>query len=115
MRERARVTGLPPAFHIELRPDGDRVLVCPVGEMDVATVGKVEARIGEQIDRGARHVVVDLTGVSFMDSTGVRLLLVAEARAKEAGARLSVLPGSAASHRTLQICGLLDHLDVVDA
>lgn len=115
MTERPEHSVVPPPFGVEVRAAGDRVLVCPSGEVDVATAGAVESRIREQLGRGARHVVVDLTGVTFMDSTGIRLLLVGEANAAGAGARFSVIAGSPASRRPLEICGLLEHLDIVEA
>jgi anti-anti-sigma factor len=101
-------------FRVDVRPDRDRVLVCPIGEIDLATAGAVEQPLLELLDQGFGHVVVDLRAVTFLDSSGVRLLVVAHERARRADARLSLILGSTGSSRALEISGLLDVLEVVD-
>ncbi|MEA2395719.1 MAG: hypothetical protein QOJ82_3610 [Solirubrobacteraceae bacterium] len=101
-------------FRVDVRPDRDRVLVCPIGEIDLATAGAVEQPLLELLDQGFGHVVVDLRAVTFLDSSGVRLLVVAHERARRADARLSLILGSTGSSRALEISGLLDLLEVVD-
>jgi anti-anti-sigma factor len=101
-------------FRVDVRPDRRRVLVCPIGEIDLATAGDVEQHVAELLDEGFGHVVVDLRGVSFLDSSGVRLMVVAHERARRAGARLSLILGSPRSARALELSGVLDVLEIID-
>ena len=45
------------------------------GELDISNVPEVEARIGPTIEQAERQVVFDLTGLTFMDSSGIAMLL----------------------------------------
>jgi anti-anti-sigma factor len=101
-------------FRVDVRPDRERVLVCPIGEIDLATAGDVERRVAELLDEGFGHVVVDLRGVCFLDSSGVRMMVVAQDRARRAGARLSLILGSPRSTRALELSGVLDVLEIID-
>jgi anti-sigma B factor antagonist len=67
-------------FDVEVRPDRARVIVAPVGELDVATVGRVSVEIEALIDVGFAHLVLDLRELTFMDAAGLRLVLVQERR-----------------------------------
>jgi anti-anti-sigma factor len=67
-------------FWVELRPDRERVAVVPHGELDLATVGAVRAGIDELIMRGFHGIVIDLRWTSFIDSTGLCLMLTTTAR-----------------------------------
>jgi anti-sigma B factor antagonist len=61
------------SLDIEVRPDGARVTLVLVGELDMASAGILKACL-ESIDAGFRHVVLDLTGLTFLDSTGLGLI-----------------------------------------
>jgi anti-anti-sigma factor len=63
------------AFEIDVRPARSRVIVTPRGELDLATVGGLEAEVTDLRARGFTAVVLDLRELTFMDSTGLRLLL----------------------------------------
>jgi anti-sigma B factor antagonist len=68
------------AFSIETREQGERLVVCPRGELDLATAPDLEQLVlGRLADGG--QVVLDLRELSFMDSSGVRVLITAHARA----------------------------------
>lgn len=59
-------------------------------------------------------VVVDLRGLGFMDSSGLQVLVAAEARRRDAGVRLSVVPGAAQVSRLLALTCAERHLTLVD-
>src|SRR4051812_35653580 len=67
--------GLPEPFDIKIRPARERVVVAPRGELDIATTERVAEAIDELVLAGFAEVVLDLRAVSFMDSTGLRLVL----------------------------------------
>ena len=102
----------PPAFQIDVRPDRERVLVCPSGDLDLATADTVEAQIQELLERGFDRVVIDLRSVTFLDSTGIRTLIAGHKRARAGGQMLSVILGGLATRRPLELSGMDRVLDV---
>jgi anti-sigma B factor antagonist len=92
--------------------DGSAHRVVAVGELDLATVDLLERALGE-IDDGAQTVVLDLSGLSFIDSTGLRLVLDLNDRYGGEADRLRVVAGSPAVERLLDIVGLRDQLPLV--
>lgn len=93
----------PEPFRVEIHPERDRVRVAPIGELDLLSVGVVEEQLVELHDAGFDHIVVDLHRVSFLDSTGLRVLLAAAQRARQADRRLRVV---GARRQVLRLCEL---------
>jgi anti-sigma B factor antagonist len=79
-------------------------VVQPRGEVDVATTGVLRRALEEQLARG-RHVVVDLSQVTFLDAAGITVLLAAETEARRAGCRLTVENPAGIVARVLRITG----------
>ena len=88
----------------------------PRGELDLATVdtlrSALDAAIAETLsaaldgmEKGAR-LVLDLRGLSFIDSTGLHLLVALDQRAQRDGFQLTLLAPAAPIDRAIQICGL---------
>jgi anti-anti-sigma factor len=84
------------------------------GELDLSTVGKVQEEIQQAADRGPRLLVLDLSQLTFLDSTGLRCLVKADERAREEGWRLVVVKGPEAVHRVFSITRLDERLEIVD-
>jgi anti-sigma B factor antagonist len=82
-------------FHVDVEPERDVVRICPAGEVDLATVGVVRERVADVTSAGFRRVVIDLRQVTFLDSTGLRLLLELNAASQSDGWELGVIQGSA--------------------
>ena len=59
-------------------------------------------------------LVLDLHELKFMDSTGLRLILSAHARARRGGRRVRIVLANKAMRRIFQLTGMLDRLDIVD-
>lgn len=92
-------------FHVEeQRQNGRRVLVLR-GELDLETAAELEAQLSGDVD-----TVVDLCALSFMDSTGVRVLVRAAQRAKEAGWRLEVRNPQTEVRRLIKLVGIAELL-----
>jgi anti-anti-sigma factor len=89
--------------------EGDVHTICLLGELDLATADRVAREIGRVEASDAHSIVLDLSGLTFMDSTGVRLMLNAHARSRADANRLTMLRGGAAVQRVLELCGV-DHL-----
>jgi anti-sigma B factor antagonist len=101
-------------FRCEVRETADDAVVAPVGELDLATVTEVEEALKEQAS-SKRRVTLDLRGLSFMDSTGVRLVFEADAAAQRDGLAFAVVCGNEDVMRPLEISGVLKRLVIADA
>src|SRR5437867_6216495 len=66
-------------------------VVAPEGEIDIATAEMLEGRIEAAESTDPKVVVIDLNGLSFMDSSGLRVLLSALKRAETAGRSFALL------------------------
>jgi anti-anti-sigma factor len=104
----------PLAFHTTLTSAGD-ALIALTGELDLSGA----APLDEEIDRlagaeGVRRVVLDLRGLEFMDSSGLRLVALAERRLGAADRELVLVRGPEAVQRVFAITRMDDHLTFVD-
>jgi anti-sigma B factor antagonist len=100
-------------FRLEERRDGARTVLAVHGELDLATVGDVRGRL-DDLRRERSSVVLDLDGLGFMDSTGIRLLLQATEDASRDGWDFSVTRGSFAVRRVLAAAHIEDRLPYAD-
>lgn len=60
-------------------------------------------------------VVLDLQQLEFIDSTGLRVILSARARAQECGQEFAITPGSQQVQRLLSVTGVSEHLRIIGA
>jgi len=99
-----------PPFAITVQPDRDRVRVTASGEIDLVTAPLLEAQLKDLWSAGWTDVTADLSRVTFLDSTGVHVLVTARSDAIEHGSAFTVTNGSAAVSEVLRICGVEDLL-----
>ena len=59
-------------------------------------------------------MILDLRGLEFMDSSGLRLVVVADMRAREAGRRFALIRGDETVHRVFEITRMSERLDFVE-
>ena len=85
------------------------------GELDITTYADAEQQVTDAEQTAPALVIIDLAGLQFVDSTGVRLVLSADQRAREQGRQLAIRLGDGAARRVFAALGLLDKLDVLDA
>jgi anti-sigma B factor antagonist len=97
-------------FRCEVDPDRASVHVRPIGELDLDTAPVVDAQLGELWSVGFTRLVVDLRGVRFLDSTGLRLLLTWDAKSRADGVDFAVVPGPTAVQRVLEVAGAVELL-----
>ena len=84
------------------------------GELDLAGAAMLEPEIERLAAAGqAGTVVLDLRGLEFLDSSGLRLVVLADARAREAGRRFALVPGPETVQRVLDITRMAERLDFV--
>jgi anti-sigma B factor antagonist len=97
-------------FRCHVARDGDVVRVTLAGELDLATAPEVEPAL---CSNGVARRLLDLRDLTFMDSSGLRLILKAHAAARRDGWALEIVPGPPAVQRVFQICGVEDDLRFV--
>jgi anti-anti-sigma factor len=97
-------------FTCEVVPERDHVTVVPCGELDMATVGAVERELRRLRDSGHDHLVLDLGGLSFMDSSGLHLVTRWVAEASRDGFQFELEPGPPAVQRVFELTSLTDGL-----
>ncbi len=84
------------------------------GELDIATGPDLEQALDTQLTQGDGDVVLDLRDVTFIDSSGLRVVLVASRSATAAGRRLVVVPGDGQVIRVIRLAQVEDRLDLRD-
>ncbi len=77
------------------------------GSLDIATSPTVRAALSEASERGDHRLIVDLTNVEFLDSTGLGALIGAQRRAKEYAGEVRLVVKEGQILRLLRITGLL--------
>jgi anti-sigma B factor antagonist len=78
-----------------------------VGDVDLATAQSVRGAVGEALDDGVDEIVVDLGGVSFLDSTGLGVLLHAARDAERRRAKWrSVCPSGCEARVVIELAGV---------
>ena len=85
-------------------------LVTIAGELDLATVGQVRAVLGSEAVARSDAVVVDLTGVTFMDSTGLSALLIFERDLSVRRRRLAIACPEGPARLLLDVTGVAEQL-----
>lgn len=99
-----------PGFHAEAtRSDGDEWLIHASGELDASTVPELE-RVLQPVLASQRSATLDLASVSFVDSSGLRVIVRAANVLEDDGANLRVANASGAVARVLEVTGLLERL-----
>jgi anti-sigma B factor antagonist len=87
--------------------------ITPVGELDLATVPKLREEFEAVFSDGdAEVIVVDLTKLDFIDSTGIHALLEMNAVCEHTE-RLRIVNGSPPVVRLIDIAGVRDHLPII--
>ena len=103
-----------PLLCVSAIPDRETVRVLVVGEIDVSTAHLLGDQLAELLESGWREVVADLREVSFMDTSGLHVLLDAHERAGQVDAVLSVAVEPGPVRRLLELTGAGRILSVVE-
>ena len=90
------------------------VHVALAGELDLSTVAKVQEELRRVEANAPATVVVDLSKLTFLDSTGLRCIVTADERARAEGRRLAIVRGPDAVQRVFAITRLEERLEMVD-
>jgi anti-sigma B factor antagonist len=93
---------------------GATVRLALTGELDIAGAARVEQEL-ERIEREPpATIVLDLRELAFMDSTGLRVIVAADSRAREQARRLVIVRGTDTVQRIIEMTRLDERLEIVD-
>ena len=98
----------------ETTRNGTVAVIAPTGELDLSGAALLE----DELDRLASEpelstLVLDLRQLEFMDSSGLRLVVLADMRAREAGRRFVLVKGADTVHRVFEITRMSERLEFV--
>ena len=105
-----------PTFALSTETVNGVLVVHVSGELDLGHADRLSAALNDEpAGAGGTPVAIDMSEVTFIDSTGVRALLQAKRRADDAGAAFALVAPSAPVLRVLQLSELMEALNVIDA
>jgi len=99
-------------FEVSTESGSGYVLVSVVGEVDVATAPQLRDRLEEAVAEGFPTVVVDLTGVTFLDSTALGVLIEASKLCEAAGRTMRIAVSEPRILKIFEITGLTEFFDI---
>lgn len=94
--------------------EGTTVRLALTGELDIAGASRVEQELARIEQEPPATIVLDLRSLAFMDSTGLRVILAADGRAREQDRRLVIVRGSDTVQRIIEMTRLDERLEIVD-
>jgi anti-anti-sigma factor len=101
---------LAPEFTVTVGRHRDVVRLAVAGDLDLATAPVLAGHLDDVGRAGGPAVVLDLGCLTFLDSSGVVLLIGAARRAEQEGWTLSIVATPPQARHVLELCGLLDVL-----
>jgi len=96
----------PTTLELTVSDDGGETVVSAAGELDVNTAPELREQLARLVGEGTRKVVVDLTNVSFVDSTALSVLVSALKRLRQADGDLELASPNPSVRRVFEITGL---------
>jgi anti-anti-sigma factor len=101
-------------FDVDDAPRGEAdVSLVLRGELDLSTVEQLEREVSSRVDGRPDLVVVDLRELTFLDSTGLRLMLRLHGHLQSTGGRLVLVEGPRRVQRVFELTGAADELEIV--
>jgi anti-sigma B factor antagonist len=97
-------------FRVEVASKGEASVVSVIGELDLASSPTLEEELERLAVGNAPLVIVDLSALEFMDSTGLSVLVRAHHRSEETGQRFGLVNGSQQVQRLLSLTGVAERL-----
>ena len=101
---------IPGQLGISVGKQGTTTTISLRGEWDLAHKSAMREAVTEVFAGSPEYVVLDLAGLSFIDSTGVHGVIELHRRSQQQGARLVIVPGPRAVQRIFELLGLTEDL-----
>ena len=102
-----------PLLSLDVSTENSVTWVAVEGELDLSTVDGLRTVLTEECREG-RYVWLDLAKLSFMDSTGIHLLLEMDAHARSNGHTFFIVRPSRQVQRVLDVSGVAERLPIAD-
>lgn len=102
--------------YLEVRTErgDDEHVIALIGELDLEGADRVNQELLRVEATDAARIVLDLSNLGFVDSSGVRLIIEAHARSRADGDRLALTPGPPTVQRVFELTGVDDRLPFED-
>jgi anti-sigma B factor antagonist len=92
------------------------IAICLHGRVDASTIGPLRTQVDHLLNEGVHFFVLDLSGVTFLDSTGLALLIYLLKRSQQVGGDVKmVFPTDEATRRLLQLTRFDRVFEVVES
>jgi anti-anti-sigma factor len=104
----------PESFRCESRRDGDVAWVQPIGELDLDTATNLDQELAAVREAGAARIVLDMRALTFMDSTGLRLVIRWDTDARQGGFEFAIVPGTEVVQRVFRLTGMDDVIAIAE-
>ena len=104
----------PGPLSIDSRRDGDAVIIVLQGELDLASAPDLERELKDAEATSPNRVTIDLSGLGFMDSTGLQALLRARERAGSSSYELTLRRGPHQVQRVFELTRTVDAFSFED-
>jgi len=102
-------------FRVDVRREPQAIVMQLHGELDVASAPELERELMQVADDDVQLIVLDLRELEFMDSTGLRAVLMANQAAGDAGRRFGLVKGPEQVQRLLSLTRVADRLVIADS
>ena len=99
-------------FDLNVDQNGETAVVRVGGEIDLTSAPQLDEGLQDLVNGSVRDLTLDLSGVSFMDSTGLRVLLKTSKLLEGAGGKLALREPSDPVRRLLEVSGLDSHFEL---
>ncbi|MDX6672039.1 MAG: anti-sigma factor antagonist [Solirubrobacteraceae bacterium] len=103
-----------PLLELDTEETDGRARVVLRGELDISSAPVLEEALGRVEEAAPAVLVIDLRGLAFMDSTGLRTVVSADQRARDQGRRLVIVRGPEPVDRIFSVTRLDERLKLVD-
>jgi anti-anti-sigma factor len=100
---------------IDASSEGKRLVLRLDGELDLASVPALERAVQDATLDHATEIVLDLRGLEFIDSTGLRAILLQDKRSTERGQAFALVRGPEQVQRLMRMTGVDEHLRIIDS
>ena len=109
-----RSRGRPTPFECEVSTSAEVTRLRLIGELDIASTPILQAAITTARDVGSRSLVLDLTRLEFIDSSGLRCILDADTEARQDGSSIALIQGPPAVQRIFELTNTDTHLRFIE-
>jgi anti-sigma B factor antagonist len=98
---------------IDVNREGERVVLRLDGDLDLASVPLLESEVELAMLDDKATIVLDLRGLEFLDSTGLRTILLLDKRCTERGQTFALVRGSEQVQRLMSMTRVDEHLKII--